>query len=275
MVQDRHGVFESQRTDADFPLRLVEWTMDACGSPHAHRHDVLEIGLCHAGAGTYLVEGRVFRFGPGTLIAVGEHEFHRAHADPGTTARWSFIFCDPARLLAATDLDLAGARHAAQAVTDPVVVALATELVAEARSPRREHARAAMRGLLTALLVRLARLSTARRAPTATRDLALLAPALRLIAERHAEPLGIPALARACGLGVSAFRRRFAEALGQSPRNYLIGYRLHRAAVLLRRPETAILDAALAAGFASPSVFHRHWQVAHGCSPRVWRESLR
>lgn len=275
MVQNRHGVFEAQRPDADFPLRLVEWTMDASGNPHAHRHDVLEIGLCHAGSGSYLVEGRAFRFSPGTLVAVGEHEFHRAHADPGTTARWSFIFCDPARLLPATDLDLAGVRPAAQPVTDRGLVALAAELVAEARAPQRGHARVAMRGLLAALLARLARLPAAPRPSTANGDLALLAPALRLIAESHAQPLGIPALARACGLGPSAFRRRFSAALGQSPRDYLIGFRLHRAAVLLRRPGTAILDAALTAGFASPSVFHRHWQAAHGCSPRVWRDAQR
>lgn len=251
--------------------------MSDLGAEQPHRHDVLELGLCTAGAGRFLVEDKVFRFTVGTVVVVTNREFHRAHADPGTVAEWSFIFCDPARLVplpepATLAIGPLSGPGFSNAIDDPLITNTMRDLVQECSALSRPHARAATRGLLLVLLACLQRRSpTPSTTAAGDADLDGLAPALRLIAERCTGPLAIPTLARACGLSPAAFRRRFAAGLGQTPKDYLTTYRLHRAALQLRTPGTTVMAAALAAGFASMSAFHRQWQAAFGTPPRAWQ----
>ena len=98
-----------------------------------------------------------------------------------------------------------------------------------------------------------------------------LQAALELIAHSYAEPLEVEDLARAAGMNRFTFMRAFRAALGQSPYQYLLGYRLDRAAEALRgRANASVLEVALACGFDDPGRFARMFRTRFGCSPRSY-----
>jgi AraC family transcriptional regulator len=103
-----------------------------------------------------------------------------------------------------------------------------------------------------------------------------LQAALELIAHSYAEPLDVADLARAAGMNRFTFMRAFRAALGVSPYQYLLGYRLERAAEALRgRTHASVLEVALACGFDDPGRFARMFRARFGLSPRSYRQQER
>ena len=78
-------------------------------------------------------------------------------------------------------------------------------------------------------------------------------------------------LAGQVGLSEMHLRRRFREALGMTPRRYLIGERLVRAGVLLRTTEGDIQDIAQGLGFSHIRTFRRLFKRRSGLSPVEYR----
>lgn len=271
------AAYEPHVLPPDFPFRAVRWTHGDAPVERMHRHDVLEIGWCHAGAGEWLVDGRVFRYRAGCAVVVSRHQLHFSRSDGGTASEWTYLFTDPARLLAGLpDADEPAALQAPDFphVLDPArhgdACRLVEELVREAEGARCGR-RAAITGLLLALLARLRRLAGAACPSVLPPDLARLDPALRRLRACADGTPPVAALARACGMGASSFRRAFAAALGCPPRTYLLRLRVQRAMRALRDPARSVTDAALSAGFANPSAFARRFRIETGMTPREWR----
>lgn len=278
-----YGRYEPRHLDPAFPILAVPWVMGDRPGSDQHRHDVLEIGLCHAGHGEFVVGGKILRFAPGQVLAVNDREPHRAWSDAGTSSHWTFIFVDPPRLLGAAH----GEDAAALAIDDlggpsfinllapdarPLACQLAFALGAALADPTAVARQPLIRGLVLALLAELHRLPGTAPGSGQPTHVHRLEPALRLIAEQHHRPLPIPVLARSCGLGVSAFRAAFTATMGLSPQAWLIRSRLHRAAAQLEAG-SSVTDAAFDSGFGTLSSFHRHFKAAFGCTPRAWRRS--
>lgn len=100
--------------------------------------------------------------------------------------------------------------------------------------------------------------------------------ALDLIASCYAEPVDIERMARSAGMGRFAFMRAFRGATGDSPYQYLLRYRLERAAEALRsRQPRSVLEVALSCGFEDPGRFARMFRRQFGCSPRSYRQQMR
>ena len=268
--------FEPHHLPAAWPFRRVDYQLGDTPIAHLHRHDVLEVGLCRAGAGTYLVADKEFRFTAGDVMVIGPRELHWSRSDSGTTSRWTYLFADPLRLLTgvpgAEELlpvaPLAGPRfpNLLRPAEHPRATALAGLLAEVAGGPAAAHAQAQVRGLLLALLAELHRLPGREAGPLRLDDGERLLPALRLLGERFREDLGIPALARACGLGETTFRRAFLAAFGHGPKEHLIRLRLADAAARLRAG-AEVTSAAYDAGFATLSSFHRHFKARYGGVP--------
>jgi AraC-like DNA-binding protein len=251
-----------------------------------HRHDLLELGYCFEGSGIFVIEDKVRPFSAGCATVITAREHHLAQSAPGTTSRWSWILFDPAEIIADPRLDrrlldlggLSGARF--PNVFEPgrwgVLCDLVRLLAEELRADRPGAADAA-RGLVWAILAQLRRLprtpATGRGAERAG-AMERVAPAIELIGKGYAEELDLPRLARACRLSEPSLRRNFQAAVAMSPKRYLLRFRVHQAAALLRaEPRRPILDVSLACGFASLSAFNRHFKSELGVSPRQWRKA--
>lgn len=100
---------------------------------------------------------------------------------------------------------------------------------------------------------------------------ALVARALRLIANGALDDGSLPELADRLGVGERHLRRLFQDHLGASPHAVAQTRRLLFAKRLLRETELPITQLALASGFRSHRRFHAAVRDAFGCSPRELR----
>jgi AraC-like DNA-binding protein len=268
----------------DFPLR--EDSFFAQGDApitYLHGHDCLEIGYCHEGAGVFVIGDKVLPFQAGAVSVVTPAEFHLARSLPGTRSKWSWLYLDPIRLLRASPPEIDFLRSDSLAgksfgniITphiDPLAGVLVRQIVEECRSRPRGY-RPAIKGLVWSLMVRFNRLAPARVRPGGgdLRDsLQRVAPALDLMAARYADPLSTRDWAHRCHLSPTHFRRRFRQALGQSPHQYLTRLRVRMAAARLQAADEKIVTIAGEAGFATQSSFNRAFRLVMKCTPRAWR----
>ncbi len=81
----------------------------------------------------------------------------------------------------------------------------------------------------------------------------------------------VAALARRVGLGATAFRSAVQAMTGQSPREWIEGCRLERAAQLLASSDRSVADIAALCGYVDPFHFSRAFRRRYGQAPKIWR----
>ena len=99
----------------------------------------------------------------------------------------------------------------------------------------------------------------------------LAARAIRYIEENAARAFRGVELASQFGVSEAHFRRRFREAHGRTPRQYIVQLRIRRAADLLRTTQREVKQIAQEVGYTDLQLFRRTFTRAHGVSPLRWR----
>ncbi|RKG51189.1 AraC family transcriptional regulator [Corallococcus sp. AB011P] len=99
--------------------------------------------------------------------------------------------------------------------------------------------------------------------------------ALALIHERPEEPWTVESLASSVALSRSGFAARFSELVGEPPLEYLVGWRMIKAAQLLRESELPLSEVAPAIGYQSEASFNRAFKRWDGTAPGAYRRSHR
>ncbi|WP_433263246.1 helix-turn-helix transcriptional regulator [Actinosynnema sp. CS-041913] len=102
-------------------------------------------------------------------------------------------------------------------------------------------------------------------------ELAHLRRARDLMDREHAEPLNVPAMARAALMSPSHFARQFKIAYGETPYNYLMTRRVERAKALLRRGDLSVTEVCMAVGCTSLGSFSTRFAELVGESPSAYR----
>src|SRR5262245_60131802 len=97
--------FVPHALDAALPIQATTWSAPDQPIRALDRHDVLEIGLCLEGEGTYVVEDKVMPYEAGSLVVLSDAECHFSQSAPGTRSRWSCLFLQPDRLVGAVGPD--------------------------------------------------------------------------------------------------------------------------------------------------------------------------
>jgi AraC-like DNA-binding protein len=92
-----------------------------------------------------------------------------------------------------------------------------------------------------------------------------------LIDSSYAEPLDVPALARAAFASAAHFNRSFKRAFGETPHQYLLRRRIERAKELLRGTELTVTEVCLEVGFSSLGSFSTAFRELVGEPPSVYR----
>jgi transcriptional regulator GlxA family with amidase domain len=87
----------------------------------------------------------------------------------------------------------------------------------------------------------------------------------------YAEPLDVPALARAALMSDGHFSRSFRAAFGESPYSYLMTRRIERAKALLRRGDLTVTEVCFAVGCTSLGSFSSRFTELVGESPSAYR----
>ena len=82
-------------------------------------------------------------------------------------------------------------------------------------------------------------------------------------------------LAREAGMNANAFIRKFRQAVGHTPHQYLLRLRVERACEWMRRRELTMDQIAEAAGFCDRFHFSRVFKQVMGVSPAKFREGMK
>ena len=99
--------------------------------------------------------------------------------------------------------------------------------------------------------------------------------ALSFIEHNFQNDISVEAIAESCGLNRSYFGKIFKEAVGKSPQEFLLSYRMLKAAELLKLTSLSIGDIGNAVGYANQLHFSRAFKNVYGISPRDWRNQNR
>lgn len=99
---------------------------------------------------------------------------------------------------------------------------------------------------------------------------ARIAPALRQLHQEPAKAWTVVQLAKKAALSRSAFFERFTKAVGVTPMDYLLAWRMALARDLLRREDWAIGEVAERVGYASASTFSTAFRKHVGQAPSAY-----
>lgn len=106
--------------------------------------------------------------------------------------------------------------------------------------------------------------------PEEMATLVALRRARDLIDRDFAEPLDVPAMARAAHMSPAHFSRRFRAAYGETPYSYLMTRRIERAKALLRQG-LSVTDTCMAVGCTSLGSFSSRFTEVVGETPTSYR----
>ena len=99
--------------------------------------------------------------------------------------------------------------------------------------------------------------------------------ALSYIEQNFQNDISVEGIAEVCGLNRSYFGRIFKDAVGKSPKEFLMDYRMVKAAELLKLTTLSIGDVGNAVGYPNQLHFSRAFKNTYGVSPREWRNTHR
>jgi AraC-like DNA-binding protein len=97
--------------------------------------------------------------------------------------------------------------------------------------------------------------------------------ALAYIEHNYMNDISVESIAESSGLNRSYFGKIFKESVGKSPQEFLISYRMIKAAELLRRTRYSINEIGCAVGYPNQLHFSRAFKSVYGVSPRNWRNA--
>jgi AraC-like DNA-binding protein len=87
------------------------------------------------------------------------------------------------------------------------------------------------------------------------------------------EEVTVEDIAESSGLNRSYFGKIFKETVGKSPQEFLISYRMIKAAELLKLTRYPINEIGSAVGYPNKLHFSRAFKSVYGVSPRNWRNA--
>ncbi|WP_090052156.1 AraC family transcriptional regulator [Lentzea fradiae] len=101
-----------------------------------------------------------------------------------------------------------------------------------------------------------------------------IAAALREIHDKPHHRWSVGTLSEAAGLPRAAFSRLFTAAVGQAPTAYLTGWRLHRAAQLLRDTDAPLARIASQVGYSTEFALSAAFRREYGVPPGRFRDTV-
>ena len=99
--------------------------------------------------------------------------------------------------------------------------------------------------------------------------------ALSYIEQNFQNDISVENIAAVCGLNRSYFGKIFKDGIGKSPQEFLLNYRMIKAAELLKLTKLSIKDVGNAVGYPNQLHFSRAFKNIYGVSPRDWRNQNR
>ena len=131
----------------------------------------------------------------------------------------------------------------------------------------------AMTGSLYTLLSCLIHYSTISKGKKETTQMGYVEKAIDFISTRYSYPITIDEIAQFAGISRSYLYRSFQTHTQQSPKEYLINFRIKQACQLLKETKLPISTIAYSVGFENNLYFSKAFKKSTGLNPTKFRES--
>lgn len=95
--------------------------------------------------------------------------------------------------------------------------------------------------------------------------------AIHYMEQNFQNDISIEEIAAVCGINRSYLGKIFRNSIGRSPQEFVMNYRMVKAAELLKLTTLSIADIGNAVGYSNPLHFSRAFKNIYGVSPREWR----
>ena len=271
---------ESDLVTRAFPFELLHARGPATNMRAFHWHDFVELSFVRSGRGTYEIEEKRFRVGPGDVVIINDTERHRV------TYRASEPLHETVLHFATGLLDARyrhlfrydGAAFANKPRLSPPARRAARRLVGEIRNEwetRRPWHELAVRAKLLEIVALLLRECGVREPGTPAavaarrRTIERLETVLAWMRAGFRGPIGLAEAARRCGMRPSYLSDFFRRNLGVTFTEFLAHLRVEEAARLLAEGQGST-DAAFASGFNTTAGFYATFKRVMGANPGEW-----
>lgn len=97
--------------------------------------------------------------------------------------------------------------------------------------------------------------------------------AIAFISQNYSFPITVEDMAQRLNLDRSYFGKIFKETMGQAPQEFLIRYRMSRAAELLKTSDIPVKEISLQVGYPNQLHFSRAFKNIYGVPPRTYRQN--
>lgn len=262
---------------------------DLGGTVIPHFHNLLEIGFCVEGQGDMVFDEELVPYAPGALTVIPANCPHITNSRKNSVNYWEYLFLDPEAVLrAAYPKDglfvgklLQRINHRARCFApgeNPEFATLARLIIEECRN-RKSNCVEALRGLLTSLLIVIARGEHTfggrleAQTQAAKSGLEQISGALDYISAHYMEEMRVADLARKCSLSETHFRRVFVECMKMTPGEYLMLVRIQNACELIKGSRYAMEEVARRVGYPTVSTFNRNFRRIVGDSPYQYKKN--
>ena len=247
-----------------------------------HYHDHIELGICIEGSGEIYVDGIPTRYSAGDATVLFVDQLHFANADEGSDARWIFMAFSLKNLLAASSfasrpelLKNVDESFCGTGLIDHTVYPEEAAYISSviARSAKGfENAEAALFTLLSVyeMAVNILKpdlLPDIRQTRKALRE---LSPLVDYISVNYAGEISVEELATMIFISPQSLYRKFANAYGCSPIEFIHRTRIRVACGMIASGDYSMTEISQRVGYKSISSFNRQFQKSMLCSPSEW-----
>lgn len=97
---------------------------------------------------------------------------------------------------------------------------------------------------------------------------------IQFIENNYSENISVETLAEQVNLSASHFSRAFKQAMGTTPYQFVMLYRVERAKTLLKKNDKPLIQIAEECGFSDQAHFTKVFNQLEGMTPKVFRKSL-
>ncbi|MDF2836132.1 MAG: transcriptional regulator, AraC family [Paenibacillus sp.] len=252
---------------------------DGDGLYISHSHPCDELTLITAGEGYYSSPDQNIKVGEGDLILIPSGLHHGFVC----VEQWSGVSIhvehhklpNSCQYLFQSELEQPRIHHARLAADDLRWAAMSCDQLERERNADEPDSGSGslMRVAFETLLLLYQRnANEARDAARPADDKSFVREVLKDIHSGYQEQLTVGELADKHYVSESSLRKKFAEEIGVSPKQYIIKLRVKEAQRLLRQTNKAIESISAEVGFTSSSRFYHFFNKAVGVTPLEWRK---
>ena len=253
-----------------------------------HFHNLLEIGICRAGHGEVMIDGRAYPYEAGCISVIPKNVPHAVRGKEGQESFWEYIYVNPAHFLEKKCAIEKRERKQCLELIEfhsflkgrgevPLLTAEINLLMDQIRTQGYGY-RQCVRGLVYTLLMELAKINYGKElgiqkiVSAESETTQKIAKALDYIEEHYTEKIRVADIAKAAFVSPNYLRKLFLEYCQMSPMQYLNYARIRSACRIMRHTDDNVNEVSRKVGYENPATFINNFKLYTGETPKQWKE---